>query len=140
MLHRAAWRRAVRALRPAPYHTRAKYIPMYSPPTVAAGERRVEIASEPRPAAASTYTTYLPLSSDEVLRAAYQSAFAGLRLGRLLEDLDAVAGDVAYRHADLDPPGAGDDLQKFFLATASVDRIAVRCRCPSSPSPSSPSS
>ena len=40
------------------------------------------------------------LTQDKELRNRYESAFGTLRVGRLLEDMDALAGSVAYLHVD----------------------------------------
>lgn len=58
---------------------------------------------------------------DGELRQRYESAFGTMRLGVLLEDMDALAGSVAWRHVDdadpkTDPP---------ILVTASVEEMHV---------------
>lgn len=58
----------------------------------------------------------LPFAEDAVLREEYKSISGGLRFGKLLEDLDAVAASVAYLHCD------DADL---ILLTAAVDRIDI---------------
>lgn len=61
----------------------------------------------------------LPFSKDEDLRAAYLSPFGHVRIGRLLEDLDAFAGNVAWAHA-------GHQGTPLSLVTASLDRLHLR--------------
>ncbi len=56
----------------------------------------------------------LPFSSDPVLREQYISPFGHVRIGRLLEDLDAFAGNVAFRHAFPSRP---------TIVTASIDKL-----------------
>lgn len=46
----------------------------------------------------------LPFSKDESLREQYISPFGHVRIGRLLEDLDALAGNVAFHHCDDNNP------------------------------------
>ena len=61
------------------------------------------------------------LTSDAELRSRYESAFGTLRVGRLLEDMDALAGSVAFLHVDdgdaaTDPP---------ILVTASMEKMEL---------------
>jgi acyl-coenzyme A thioesterase 9 len=56
----------------------------------------------------------LPFSSDSILREQYVSPFGHLRMGRLLEDLDAFAGNCAFKHAYPSHP---------TIVTASVDKL-----------------
>ena len=55
--------------------------------------------------------------TDEFLREAYKSPGGTMRFGKVLEDLDALAGNIAFHHV------MGDGL---MLVTAAVDRIALR--------------
>ncbi|KAF0972861.1 hypothetical protein FDP41_009110 [Naegleria fowleri] len=63
----------------------------------------------------------LPFSTDSKLRDIYTNAFNGLRIGRLLEDLDAVAGEVAYKHSD-----GFDKRRPLTIVTAAIDRIELQ--------------
>ena len=58
----------------------------------------------------------LPFSSDLELRERYINFFNGLRLGKLLEELDLIAGQVAYRHTEGWERG-------MTIVTAACDRI-----------------
>ena len=58
----------------------------------------------------------LPFSTDLDLRERYINFFAGLRLGKLLEDLDLIAGQVAYKHTEGWERG-------LTIVTAACDRI-----------------
>ena len=62
------------------------------------------------------------LSSDAELADTYRNPWGNVRAGRLLEDLDALAGTIAYQHCYT--PGEMD----LLLVTASVDRIVYRHR------------
>jgi len=62
------------------------------------------------------------LTQDKELRNRYESAFGTLRVGRLLEDMDALAGSVAYLHVDDGDP----DTAPPILVTASMERLEVR--------------
>jgi acyl-coenzyme A thioesterase 9 len=57
-----------------------------------------------------------PFSTDPFLLETYKNHAGGLRFGRILEDLDALAGAVAFNHVDGNP----------MLVTAGVDRIRLR--------------
>lgn len=55
----------------------------------------------------------------------YTNARGGIRTGKLMEDLDALAGGVAYKH--LMEPGVtqlkgGVNERGFYVVTASVER------------------
>ena len=66
----------------------------------------------------------LPFSSTPELLEQYVNAWGGLRLGKLLEHLDSLAGSIAYKHV------LGPSVQTigkinergFYVVTASVDR------------------
>lgn len=62
---------------------------------------------------------FLRFTTDPTAREDYINSFGGLRLGKLLEDLDALSGAIAYKHCD------DQDHRTLPLAivTASVDRI-----------------
>eukprot|EP00761_Pharyngomonas_kirbyi_P011825 gb/GECH01011851.1/.p1 GENE.gb/GECH01011851.1/~~gb/GECH01011851.1/.p1 ORF type:complete len:474 (+),score=96.17 gb/GECH01011851.1/:1-1422(+) len=60
----------------------------------------------------------LPFSQDEILRESYINYFGGVRIGRLLEDLDLLAAEVAYKHAEGLNPN-----RPLTIVTASCDRI-----------------
>ena len=64
----------------------------------------------------SSFEKILPFSTDFGLRERYVNFFDGLRLGKILEDLDSVAGIVAYKHTE------GWE-QGLTIVTAACDRI-----------------
>lgn len=57
-------------------------------------------------------------STDSFLREAYRSPGNTMRFGKVLEDLDALAGNIAFHHV-----GNTDNI---MLVTAAVDRIALK--------------
>ncbi|CAM6026516.1 unnamed protein product [Sphagnum balticum] len=61
-------------------------------------------------------------SSDPILREQYRNPWNGCRIGKLLEDLDALAGTIAMKHC------ADDDhtTRPLLLVTASVDKISLK--------------
>jgi acyl-coenzyme A thioesterase 9 len=61
----------------------------------------------------------MPFSTDIVLREQYVNYHGGLRFGKILEDLDAMAGNIAHCHADDNNP----TTRPLTIVTASVDRI-----------------
>ncbi len=69
-----------------------------------------------RPGEASGFEKILPLSTNETLRERYINFFGGLRVGKLLEELDLSAGMVAYTHAEGWERG-------LTIVTAACDRI-----------------
>ena len=61
----------------------------------------------------------LPFTTDPSVREDYVNSFGGLRLGKLLEDLDATSGAIAYKHCD----DRDHRTLPLAIVTASVDRI-----------------
>ena len=70
----------------------------------------------PRPPAESMTKITYDFQDDEFLMERYRNPFGHLRFGKVLEDLDALAGNIAYSHVQ-DP--------KVNIVTASVDRIRL---------------
>ncbi|KAL3687420.1 hypothetical protein R1sor_013729 [Riccia sorocarpa] len=61
------------------------------------------------------------LSTDKILQEQYRNPWQGVRMGKLLEDLDALAGTIAVKHcADED-----HTTRPLLLVTASVDKISL---------------
>ncbi|KAG7014562.1 Acyl-coenzyme A thioesterase 9, mitochondrial [Cucurbita argyrosperma subsp. argyrosperma] len=61
-------------------------------------------------------------SSDFILREQYRDPWNEARIGKLLEDLDALAGTISVRHcSDVD-----STTRPLLLVTASVDRIVLK--------------
>lgn len=69
----------------------------------------------------SAVTIEYPFSTDEELRFRYSNAFGFIRMGIILEDLDAMAGSIAFMHAD----DANPATRPLVLVTASVDKIEL---------------
>ena len=59
-----------------------------------------------------------PFSTDEFLKETYKNPWGEMRFGKILEDLDALAGNIAFEHVEGNP----------LIVTAGVDRIRVRER------------
>ena len=74
------------------------------------------------PVAPAPLAVRYPFSTDAVLRELYVNPFGGVRVGRLLEDLDSLAGSVALSHVDAE----GEGTRPPLLVTASVDAIRLR--------------
>lgn len=84
------------------------------------GARRVEsLAHLVKRPSDSYLAVELPFGRDVALRDAYVSFRGQIRVGRLLEELDAFAGAIAYRHIDDGEP----DTEMPTLVTASFDRL-----------------
>jgi acyl-coenzyme A thioesterase 9 len=78
-----------------------------------------ELFPQPPHESAVTYA----FSKDASLRETYVNPWGTIRVGRVLEDLDALAGNVAFRHC-----AAGNDPDAIMLVTASIDRIVLEHR------------
>ncbi|CAM9147871.1 unnamed protein product, partial [Sphacelaria rigidula] len=72
----------------------------------------------PVPPSLSRSMIHYPFSTDSFLREDYRNPSGLVRIGRVLEDLDALAGNVAFKHCSEDPSFP-------LLVTASVDRIQL---------------
>ncbi|KAK3204726.1 hypothetical protein Dsin_018772 [Dipteronia sinensis] len=61
-------------------------------------------------------------SSDYILKEQYKNPWNEIRMGKLLEDLDALAGTITYKHC------CNDDVatRPLLLVTASVDRMVMK--------------
>lgn len=70
----------------------------------------------------SRTTVLYNFSSDFILREQYRDSWNEVRIGKLLEDLDALAGTISVKHC------SDDDLmtRPVLLVTASVDKIVLR--------------
>ncbi|KAF7724499.1 Acyl-coenzyme A thioesterase 9, mitochondrial [Apophysomyces ossiformis] len=65
---------------------------------------------------------YLPFQSSPALLEEYVSSGGKIRIGKMLEDLDALAGAIAYKHVDTNPLPPGPPVT---IVTASVDRLEL---------------
>ncbi|KAL7750838.1 hypothetical protein RI367_003795 [Sorochytrium milnesiophthora] len=62
---------------------------------------------------------FLPFKSNPQVREEYINFYGSIRIAKILEDLDAMAGQIAYIHCDDGTP----DTPPLTLVTASVDRM-----------------
>lgn len=76
----------------------------------------LSLSESRRPSLSQTDICY-EFSEDEYLKEQYRNPFGQIRMGRIVEDLDALAGNIAFAHV-LDPG--------ILMVTASVDRIQVK--------------
>ncbi|KAL4433423.1 hypothetical protein ABPG77_010276 [Micractinium sp. CCAP 211/92] len=67
-------------------------------------------------------TVRYSFASDPVLREHYRNPWGSVRIGRILEDLDSLAGLVAFDHCDDGDPSTRPPL----LVTATVEAIQLR--------------
>ncbi|GBF87343.1 acyl-coenzyme A thioesterase, mitochondrial [Raphidocelis subcapitata] len=75
-----------------------------------------------RPRAPEVTSVTYPFTRDSALLEAYANPWRGVRVGRLLEDLDSLAGSVALRHC------AAPGVPPPHLVTAGIDAIHLRRR------------
>lgn len=64
---------------------------------------------------------YLPFTEDPELLEKYIATSGLIRLGKVLEDLDSLAGNISYQHALGGRPG--EMSAPIYIVTASVDRL-----------------
>lgn len=62
------------------------------------------------------------LSSDYILREQYRNPWNEIRMGKLLEDLDALAGTISFKHCSNDD----STTRPLILVTASVDKMVLK--------------
>ena len=92
---------------------------LHSSPSSPSQPVPIQLRTGPVPAEPTTIT--YPLSSSPAMRALYRNPWGAVRLGRVLEDLDSLAGSIALTHADACAPGTRPPM----LVTASVDAIRL---------------
>lgn len=85
-----------------------------------------EGGSGPKSPSDSRVEVSYPFSTDKLLWEAYRNPWGQMRLGKLLEDLDALAGNIAFFHVQTSL--ADDDAEYPVIVTASVDRIRLHRR------------
>ncbi|KAL0359284.1 UNVERIFIED_CONTAM: Acyl-coenzyme A thioesterase 9, mitochondrial [Sesamum angustifolium] len=61
-------------------------------------------------------------SDDYILREQYRNPWNEIRLGKLLEDLDALAGTISFKHCSSED----SSTRPLILVTASVDKMVLR--------------
>lgn len=70
----------------------------------------------------------LPFASDSTIFEQYTNVHGGIRVGKLMEDLDALAGGVAYKHlleTGVSKLTGSIDDRGFYIVTASVERCVA---------------
>ncbi|XP_057772650.1 acyl-coenzyme A thioesterase 2, chloroplastic-like [Salvia miltiorrhiza] len=70
----------------------------------------------------SRMTILYNFSTDYILREQYRDAWNEVRIGKLLEDLDALAGTISVKHCSDDD----NTTRPLCLVTASVDKIVLK--------------
>ncbi|GAB2220696.1 hypothetical protein Drorol1_Dr00008363 [Drosera rotundifolia] len=91
---------------------------LLDPPLDAPPQRELLI----RIPAQSRTTILYNFSSDFVLREQYRDPWNQVRIGKLLEDLDALAGTISVKHCSDDD----STTRPLLLVTASVDKIVLK--------------
>ncbi|XP_031286128.1 acyl-coenzyme A thioesterase 9, mitochondrial-like [Pistacia vera] len=90
------------------------------------GEKPIDSVSqselEAKTPSESRTTILYKFSSDFILKEQYRNPWDEIRMGKLLEDLDALAGTISYKHCCSDD-GA---TRPILLVTASVDRMVMK--------------
>uniref|UniRef100_A0A1J3FX16 Acyl-coenzyme A thioesterase 9, mitochondrial n=1 Tax=Noccaea caerulescens TaxID=107243 RepID=A0A1J3FX16_NOCCA len=102
----------------------------HSPVTNALWEARRNMFENPTgddsqsPPSRSRTSILYKFSSDFVLREQYRNPWNEIRTGKLVEDLDALAGTISFKHCS---SGNGNgNARSMILVTASVDRIIMK--------------
>ena len=74
-----------------------------------------------------------PFSTQELLAESYKSPWNTMRIGKILEDLDALAGNIAFYHVRQESQKEGVEVVHPLIVTASVDRIKLKKESPTMP-------
>ncbi|KAK9916242.1 hypothetical protein WJX75_000412 [Coccomyxa subellipsoidea] len=80
--------------------------------------------STPKPKPPQRLSISYPFSTSPLLQEQYRNPWGYVRMGKVLEDLDSFAGNIAYEHCD----DGRTDTRPPLLVTASVDAIDLRKR------------
>jgi acyl-coenzyme A thioesterase 9 len=107
-----------------------------TPGTVAGAESTTTSSTASLPTAAgntpadSRVEISYPFTTDQLLLESYRNPWGQMRLGKMMEDLDALAGNIAFFHVDNANASNDSDVkeQHPVIVTASVDRIRLRQR------------
>lgn len=94
-----------------------------TPDAQAASERLTTLMSRPKRMHSSYIELLLPFSSSSSLLEEYIATSGKIRLGKVFEALDSLAGDISYKHVLGGRPSSGDEAVPIFLVTAAVDRL-----------------
>ncbi|KAJ8774765.1 hypothetical protein K2173_017211 [Erythroxylum novogranatense] len=70
----------------------------------------------------SRTSVFYKFSSDYILKEQYRNPWNEIRMGKLVEDLDALAGTISYKHCCNDE----GTTRPLLLVTASVDRMVLK--------------
>ncbi|KAK4483008.1 hypothetical protein RD792_010184 [Penstemon davidsonii] len=70
----------------------------------------------------SRMTIMYNFSTDHILREQYRDPWNEVRIGKLLEDLDALAGTISVKHCSDDD----STTRPLYLVTASVDKMVLK--------------
>ncbi|XP_074358809.1 acyl-coenzyme A thioesterase 2, chloroplastic-like [Apium graveolens] len=76
----------------------------------------------PKPPSKSRTSVVYKFSTDYVLREQYRNPWNRMRMGKLVEDLDALAGTISFKHCSSDETLTSP----LILVTASVDKIVLK--------------
>lgn len=77
------------------------------------------------PFASHVETNYFFSKDPELKKRYVRTDSKNLRYGKIIEELDALAGDCAYKYLleNLDPKHFNAETRPYFLVTVSVDRM-----------------
>ncbi|XP_027346112.1 acyl-coenzyme A thioesterase 9, mitochondrial-like [Abrus precatorius] len=78
--------------------------------------------SDPKTPSQSRTSIFYNFSSDYILREQYRNPWNHIRMGKLVEDFDALAGTIAFKHC------CNEDgtTRPLLLVTASVDKMVLK--------------
>ncbi|CAL0312089.1 unnamed protein product [Lupinus luteus] len=81
-----------------------------------------QIQPVPKPPSRSRTSIFYNFSFDQILREQYRNPWNHIRMGKLVEDFDALAGTIAFKHCSNEDGTA----MPLLLVTASVDRMVLK--------------
>ncbi|KAL2344898.1 hypothetical protein Fmac_006183 [Flemingia macrophylla] len=78
--------------------------------------------SAPKTPSQSRTSVFYNFSSDHILREQYRNPWNHIRMGKLVEDFDALAGTIAFKHCS----NEDGTMRPLLLVTAAVDKMVLK--------------
>ncbi|RDX95293.1 Acyl-coenzyme A thioesterase 9, mitochondrial, partial [Mucuna pruriens] len=110
------------SLWPGMFHSPAIYALWEARSSISENPLQSNAPSVPKTPSQSRTSVFYNFSSDHMLREQYRNPWNHIRMGKLVEDFDALAGTIAFKHC------ANEDgtTRPLLLVTASVDKMALK--------------
>ena len=81
----------------------------------------------PRKMHESYIEVHFPFSTDVNLQEEYRNFYGGIRFGKIMEDMDSLAGTIAYRHCDAAAPLTSIDHLGNVIVNKTLQQVTEEC-------------